>query len=720
MESSPPTRVEIRVGGVSSEKPLRRGSRARWSKPSVCNRITGRLLSYVLAAACCGLIFREMIFVPYPLADGSHPYRADATLGPSVISGLTDLPTADVIVALFSSPQMAVQIVPTLITVALTRVFGSPAGWNTAIVLMSMANYHAAEKLARAFFLRKLHCSLIALTFAFSPTLVVFIGGPTLSLLLAPTIHLLREIFARTDSRKWRTGFLICLSLICSDVSATIAVLTLLFLSFERIVGRPQRNFSTKVLEITIVLVSITLLGAGLRTILPAAFQDRTWASWLFFGADLRALWLPLANSPGDRMARLFGYNIASSGFLSTPWQHFSPGIFLVIALVAHRVSNSRWFRGFRYRELDMPTDQSPRAENFALFIFACLVVPFGGPNNPIHVLWPSFWSWTAFPVMRYTGRGLPVVYLFTLVVLLGHFATYQRRLMAQVVTSLLVLLATANVVTTPMRVGAINYDQILRWGQAEVGQGEIYVVSFNVRAETLRWHPNGSQYVGITEHLRPELKFASYDFHRAIQKHFDVGCESVATALQFTYWDNFLVERTAGIRENCRGEEIHLKQADELIELELYRRGSTPATKQLAGLAAEDISQTALRNFVPFVTLRETDESTQTFFLNRFVDPSGNEELPAVAHIQIKRSHGQLTSSDFICLRSRTGGLIAAGRLTVGEHKWVIPEGCQILRFMGVDSDLRVSVDPFLHFATVDLTHNSTLDTAKIQKQSL
>lgn len=697
----------------------RRSSRARWSKPSVCNQITGRLPSYVLATACCGLIFRKLTFVPYPLADGSHPYRADATLGPSLISELADLPSTDFIAALLSSPQMAVQIVPTSIAVALTRVFGSPAGWNTAIVLMSMANYHAAEKLAHAFFLRKLQSTLVALTFTFSPTLIVFIGGPTLSLLLAPTVHLIREIFARPDSRKLRTGLLICLSLVCSDVSATIAVLTVLFLCFERIVGHPQRHTSTKVVAIAAALASFTLFGASIRKILPATFQDRTWASWLFFGADLRGLWQPLANSPSDRLARLFGYDLATSGFLSTPWQHFSPGIFLVMVLVALRVSRSCWLRGSRNRELDMPAKQARRLENLALFMFSCLVVPLGGPNNPTHILWPSYWIWTAFPVMRYTGRGLPLVYLVILVVLLGHVARCHRRLMAQVVSTVLVLLAAANVVTTPMRVGAIHYDRILRWGQAEVGRGEIFVVSFNVRAETLKWHPNGSQYVGITEDLRPELEFASYDFHRALDKYFDAGCESIATAFQFEYWDNFLVDAAAGNREKCSGEEIQLKQANEPLDLVLYQRGTSPATKELVGLAAEATTNTALRRFEPFLSLRETEKSTQTFFLNLFIESSSYDNLLAVAHIHLENSSDKTKASDFFCINAKTRDLITAGRLTAGEHEWIIPEGCQILRFMGLDSDLRVSVDPFLQFESIKLPPNLTLDSAKVVKQS-
>lgn len=694
-----PARAAPKAAGA-----LRRRSRARWSRPSVYNQISGRLFTNVLVAACCGLIFRKVIFVPYPIADGSHPYRADATLGPSIVSEIASLPANKIVEFIFSSPQVVAQLIPTSIVIALTKLLGSPAGWNTAIVLMSKANYDAAHYLAHVVGLRSAQCRLIGLSFATGPTLMAFIGGPTLSLFLAPSIYLIAVSLSQNRLSRIKVILLSALSLMCSDASATIAILVILFLSLERILKNGERSLP-RVFVFSLALALLSVLGKTLRATIPVAVYGRQWSDWLFYGLDLRSLWRPLSGSPTEVIAGVLGFDLSEKGLLATPWQHFSPGVVMLLVLIVLRARESRWSPLNRSNEIEESrVAQVRRIENLAFFMFFCTITPLGKSTSILHIFAPSFWLWTGFPILRYTGRILPVVLLLTLVVLLGRASIGDKQWPQRILFTSISLLAAANVVTTHLRVGAITYDELTSIDEPKIGKRDVYVISFNMRAETLKWLPFGFKFAGIVEDLEPELEFAGFDFHRSMLRFFDEGCESLPKAFSFAHWDYLLVEGLAEERERCRGETFQLSQGREIIDLELYERGASQATEELAGFVAELSFKEGLQPFAPFLTRRETAETSQTFVVNRLDDkPEGGGEQTRFAEIRVEGPVLMSTTIDYFCINAKTNALVVAGRMSLGEYMWILPEGCQILRFIGIVDGLEVSISPFLRFTQAE-----------------
>jgi len=678
--------------------------KSRISRPVINYLIIRQLGVYAVVAAFCGSVFRALTFVPYPIADGSHPHHADATLGPSLISEFAALPTDRLLNTLFSSPQMVAQLVPTTIAITLTMIFGSPAGWNTAIVLMSTANYRAACKLAYVFGLPGVQCKLVGLSFALGPNLVVFIGGPTLSILLAPSIHLVAHMLAGSDRTKIKVFLLVSLSLMCSDVSAALTALTFLYLYINWFFTLAFKNSLNKVTALALVLASLSLVGLMGRALFPTIFMTRQWSDWLFYGVNIQNLWRPIAGSPSDIIARSLGYELADKGSLVTPWQHFSPVLLILVALIAMRLTKtSSRQRHEKQRPETSTTCQLRRLESLAYFIFACSVTPFGDSNSIFQLLSPAYWFWVCFPVMRYTGRTLPVVFLFALVVILIQAERANRSWLKRVAMCSATLLAVGNVVTTHLRVGAINYDSLEGLVESHADHRNIYVTSFELREETLKWLPSGSNFVGVTRDLQEELTFASVDFHRALSDYLDEGCDRLAIALSFDHWDHLLIHGLAEERKNCRGQAVQIRQNHDIIDLEFYERGDVHATETLAGFVAEVRSLTGLVPFEPFVTQRETEDSTQTFVINRLAEKNENADRQIVARVSLK---GQTSggSTDYLCLNATSRAVVDAGRLPFGNHTWRVPAGCEILRFLSFASGSKVSIDALLEFETEEL----------------
>lgn len=641
--------------------------------------------------------------VPYQVADQSHPFRADATLGPSIIADYARGSWVSFLNLQTSSLAGWSQIIPTSVAVLLTKLLGSPAGWNAAFLFFVATNWLGAFALGR-----RLHCNLsesgaLAAYFSSLPLLFSFVGGPSFDLFLAPLLLFLTLHFEGNLGHQSVLYVVTFVAVMLSNgLGATVALLLVVATTSRNLVlAGAQRGWFGVCKSGVLILLLLSVWIFGLRFLDGEQATFRSFEEFTFYGATPRRLFRPVSGS-WEELILPAALNFPFRGFeFRSAWSLFSIGLAFILGsgvLLIWQIGKRRWSFG---RAVEIHGVHR-RVGLSSLGIFASAVV-IRFPDEDWRVAFlPSFWAWLITPFTRYTGRLLPIAILLACIFLIASIP-HSSRTLKRLMVICLVSMSAANLWSLPRMVDFIRYDILDRGELLSSEAGDTLVFSESVRAQTLRWRSDGERFVGPSFGLARESQWAAADLDAAMLEYFAYNCASARDFIELYGFSEVLLELNADARNsahdvfaNCGASFLEVVQGDESVTLaQLSGPPGRLRSDEVAGFVARSAVN---ESSSPFLTVLERFELGRTFILNVMaVGGAGSRFSSVELQVLVDGGDGRSNSVVWLCADAGRRSLVEGGTLSFGLNRLVVPAECFELRVFAAESDLDITVDPIV-----------------------